>query len=163
MSAEARIALIGVVGALAGTLVGGGVTYAVTQDQISSQKVESRRTERLDAYAAYYGDSTRFWLEVFTITEAGEHPKSLTASQRTALNTLAETLTGEFVRLQLLAPTYVRAVAQRLNNVNTIALNALGSGAIQYRDYNQAAQEVTGNRGLIRQFAIAMRRDLGTR
>jgi hypothetical protein len=54
-----RIALIGVVASLLGTLIGGGVTYAVTQSQISSQKAESRRSERLDAYSTYLGDTNK--------------------------------------------------------------------------------------------------------
>ncbi len=64
LSLETRIALIGVVGALAGTLTGGLVTWLVTQDQLASQKTETRRAERLDAYSTYLGDAARLWTQV---------------------------------------------------------------------------------------------------
>jgi hypothetical protein len=162
MGAETRIALIGVVGALAGTLVGGLVTYAVTQQQISSQKAESRRTERLDAYSAYFGDSTKFWIDASTITEAGLHPKSITASQRTNLNSLAQTLIGEYARVSLLAPPRVRAAAKQLINANIDILNELGSGSIEYGPYERTLRRVQGKDSLLSQFDVAMRADLGT-
>ena len=84
MSLETRVAVIGVAGALAGTLVGGLVTYAVTQQQISSRSEPARRDERRDAYAKYFGDVTRLWTHVFAIMEGGDRPKSL-ASGRSKL------------------------------------------------------------------------------
>ena len=63
-SLEMRVALIGVVGALAGTLAGGLVTWAVTKDQLASQRADARRTERLTAYSQYFGDAASFWTQV---------------------------------------------------------------------------------------------------
>ena len=48
-SLETRIALIGVLGALAGTLTGGLVTWVVTQDQLSSQRAGPPRRERFES------------------------------------------------------------------------------------------------------------------
>ncbi len=159
MSAETRIALIGVFGALLGTLVGGGVTYAVTQSQISSQKAESRRTERLDAYSTYFGDSQKFAIEVQTITSEALHPKSVTAAQRTELNTFGETLIGDYARVVLLAPRHVGRVAGQLEGANVAIWNALASSSIHYRQFKGAGIR---ERGLIKQFALATRADLGT-
>jgi hypothetical protein len=162
MALETRIALIGVGGALLGTLVGGGVTYAVTQSQISSQKAESRRTERLDAYSTYFGDSEKFWVDVQTITREGLHPKAVTAAQRADLNVFGETLIGDYARVVLLAPLHVRDAATQLEAANVAVWNALAGGSIEYRRYAQLAREVILKKGLLKQFADAMREDLGT-
>jgi hypothetical protein len=161
MSLETRIALIGVLGALLGTLVGGGVTYAVTQSQISSQKEESRRSERLDAYSTYFGDSEKFWIDVQTITAEGLHPKAVTAAQRADLNTFGETLIGDYARVALLAPLHVRDVAAQLEKANVAVWNALAGGSIDYRAYAQVRDEVLLKHGMLKQFADATREDLG--
>src|SRR5262252_1058053 len=124
MSDGMRIALIGVVASLLGTLVGGAVTYAVTQSQISSQKAESRRAERLDAYSTYFGDSEKFWIEVQTITSEGLHPKAVTSVQRADLNTFGERLIGDYARVALLAPPRVREVASQLEGANVTGWNS---------------------------------------
>lgn len=165
MSDGMRIALIGVVGALLGTLVGGGVTYVVTQSQISSQRAEARRSERLDAYSTYLGDTEKFWNYTFTITKEGLTPKAVTATQRADLNNYGGTLIGDVARIGLLAPPHVALVAQQLYQANTAAWNALAGGAISYGDYDRAVNEALGTkkqRGLIPQFSEAIRADLGT-
>ena len=165
MSNETRIALIGVLGALAGTLVGGAVTYKVTQEQISSQRVESRRAERVDAYAKYFGDATRLWTRVFAMTEVDPRPKSLTDDELTDLNTIQETLNGEFALVVLLAPRPVRRVAQALNNVNTNVWNVLNLDRIDWKGYTAARDEAIGTKnatGLLKEFADAAKVDLGT-
>jgi hypothetical protein len=155
MSDGMRIALVGVVASLFGTLIGGGVTYAVTQSQISSQKAESRRTERLDAYSTYFGDSQKFSVEVQTLTSGNV----LTAAQRAELNTFGETLIGDYARVVLLAPRHVAHLAGRLEQSNVGVWNALVSRPIKYRKYIRAAKE---ERSLIRLFELATRNDLGT-
>jgi hypothetical protein len=162
MSDGMRIALIGVVASLLGTLVGGAVTYAVTQSQISSQEAESHRTERLDAYSTYFGDSEKFWIEVQTITNEGFRPKAVTTAQRADLNTYGETLIGDYARVTLLAPLRVRAVAGQLEGANVTGWNALVGGVIRYRVYDQTKNEVVLKNGLLKQFADVMRNDLGT-
>jgi hypothetical protein len=162
MSLETRIALIGIAGALAGTLAGGLITYKVTQEQISSERTESRRSERLDAYAKYFGDATRLWSQIVAITEVTPRPKNLTASQEADLDTLEKTLTGEFGLVVLVAPPRVRLVAQDLLGVNTTVWNALKTRPIDYRLYNQAKGRIYGKENLLRKFAVAVRSDLGT-
>src|SRR3954451_15014081 len=142
MSLETRIAVIGVAGALAGTLVGGLVTYGITQDQISSQKSEARRQQRLDAYAAFYADATKLWSQVYASVAVDPQPKSLDAATRGTLSTNQEELIAEFARLALLAPPHVRKVAQKLNNEDTNVWNALNARRIDYREYNRASNQV---------------------
>jgi hypothetical protein len=164
MSLETRIALIGVVGALTGTLVGGLVTYAITQEQISSQTSESHRQQRLDAYAAFFGDATKLWSQVFASVRVDPQPKSLDAATRGTLSAVQEELIAEFARLALLAPPRVRNVGQKLNNVDTDVWNALNARRIDYETYNRAASQIipAHGQGLLKQFADAMRQDLRT-
>src|SRR5436309_15307369 len=98
---ETRIALIGIVGALTGTLVGGLVTWAITQDQISSQKEEARRAERLDAYSQYFGDAARFWTQALTLYEVTPAPTRLNPADAASLQALQATLTQEYARVSL--------------------------------------------------------------
>ena len=159
MSDGMRIALVGVIASLLGTLIGGGVTYAVTQSQISSQKDEARRTERLDAYAAYLADTERFWVYAVTITEEGAQPKSVTAAQRAKLNTYSTTLIGDFVRTGLLAPPPVGLVAHDVQVTNLAGLNALVGDKINYQRF---ARLQFKNGTLVKQFGAATRADLGS-
>jgi hypothetical protein len=162
MSLETRIAVIGVAGALTGTLVGGLVTYAVTQDQISSQRTEARRDERRDAYAKYFGDASRLWTHVFAIMEGGDRPKTLSASDRTELSSLQETLTGEYALVALVAPKHVADVATDLYNIDLDVWNDLNSQPIFVRGYNQAKATVLGAKSPLRGFENVTRADLGT-
>jgi len=161
MSLETRIAVIGVVGALTGTLVGGLVTYAVTQQQISSQKTEARRAERRDAYAQYLGDATKLWTHVSAIMEGGSRPKALPASARSDLGTLEETVVGEYALVALVAPPRVGAVAYDLSNLFIDLWNALNSPRILVRDYNEASRTMLGAHSPLVGFEVAAREDLG--
>ena|SRR5215208_3759735 len=162
MSLETRIAVIGLAGALAGTIVGGAITYKVTQEQISSQRTESRRAERLDAYAKYFGDATKLWTRIFAFAEVEPRPKSLDEAELTDLNTIEETLTGEFALVVLLGPRPIRGVAQALHNVNTDVWNALNLDRIDWVGYRLAKKQATAKNGLLKQFADAAKADLGT-
>ena len=165
MSDGMRIAVLGIVASLLGTLIGGGVTYAVTQSQISSQRAESRRAERLDAYSTYLGDTGKFWNYTFTILNEGLQPKSVTAAQRADLNNFGGTLIGDFTRIGLLAPPRVAGVAQQLYLADTTAWGDLVGGRIRYGDYTRAYHAVQGTKtktGLVSQFRDAIREDLGT-
>jgi hypothetical protein len=159
MSDGMRIALVGVIASLLGTLIGGGVTYAVTQSQLSSQKAEARRTERLAAYSAYLADTERFWIYADTITEEGKTPKAVTAAQRASLNTYGETLVGDDVQIALLAPPRLGQLANEVQQANGTALNALLSGKISYRRFFPAEK---AKNSWLRQFGDATRADLGT-
>ena len=162
-SFETRIALIGVVGALAGTLVGGLVTWVVTQDQLSSQKAEARRAERLDAYTNYFGDAARLWTQEFSIVATRPRPKTLNGPQKAALTTLEETLTRDYALVALVAPKGVRTVARELNNADTDLGNALLGEQIDYRLYEQAkGKAAAGPSPLLLQFENAAKDDLGT-
>jgi hypothetical protein len=162
-SFETRIALIGVVGALAGTLVGGLVTWVVTQDQLSSQRADARRAERLDAYANYFGDAARLWTQEFSIVETRPRPRSLNGSQKADLTTLEETLTREYALVALAAPKSVRTVARELNNADTDLGNALLGERIDYRLYEQAkGKDAGGPSNFLLQFEGASQKDLGT-
>lgn len=159
MSDGMRIALIGVVASLLGTLIGGGVTYAVTQSQISSTKAESRRAERLNAYSAYLADTERFWIYISTITEEGLQPKAVTDAQRAELNTYGETLIGDYAQAGLLAPPSVGQFVRQLQRANIVGWNAVAGGSIDYRQLDKVELK---RDGLIKQFAAAMKEDLGT-
>ena len=160
MSDGMRIALVGVIASLLGTLIGGAVTYAVTQSQISSQKEESHRTERLDAYSTYVADTDKFWIYADTITEEGLTPKAVTAAQRASLNTYGETLVGDYVRTQLLAPPHVAQLVREVQQEGGAALNALLQDRIDYGQFTRAEKK---KNALLKQFGEAMRKDLGTR
>ena len=162
-SLETRIALIGVLGALAGTLAGGLVTWAVTQDQISSQRADTRRSERLDAYSKYFADAARLWTEAFNIYEVTPRPPRLSESQTAALKTLEETLTGDYALVALLAPDSVHNAARALNNADTAVWNALESDPIDNRLYEKAKKEAVGSsNNLLQRFSAAAKDDLGT-
>jgi hypothetical protein len=154
-----RIALVGVIASLFGTLIGGGVTYAVTQSQISSQKAEARRAERLDAYSTYLADTDKFWVYADTITEGGLKPKAVTGAQRAVLSTYGETLIGDYVRTALLAPPHVGELAREVQRANAVALNALLSGKIDYAEFTATENEKNGQ---LKQFGDSMKEDLGT-
>jgi hypothetical protein len=158
MSDGMRIALIGVVASLMGTLIGGGITYAVTQSQISSQEAESHRTERLDAYSTYFGESEKFLVDVQTITGEGLRPRAVTSAQRTDVNTFGETLIGDYARVVLLAPVHVVQLADQLQRENVEVWNDLVGGKIDYRHYDPAVSKLSV---LIRQFTHATRKDIG--
>lgn len=165
MSLETRIAVIGVVGALTGTLVGGLVTYAVTQQQISSQKSESRRADRLNAYSNYFGDAARLWTQVTATVDVAPRPTRLQPSERQDLKELEATLTRDYALVALVAPEHVRNVAQELNGANTTVWNALNSVPIDYALYAEAHRQIypkhTEN-SLLRQFTNEARSDLDT-
>lgn len=162
LSLETRIALIGVVGALAGALVGGLITWKVTQEQLSSQRVDARRAERLDAYSRYFGDAARLWTQAVDIAEVTPRPTRLSESDAASLRTLEETLTREYALVALLAPDSVRSVARRLNAADTEVGNALQSTPIEYGVYKDARDKAAGPDKLLAQFAVAAQRDLGT-
>src|ERR1051325_9384756 len=138
MGLETRVALIGVVGALAGTLAGGLVTWQITHEQISSQRADAHRTERLNAYATYFGDANRLWSQVFIAYEVTPAPRRLTASQTADLKDLEETLIRDYALVALVAPPNVRDVARRLSDASTDAWNALHTSPIDRRLYLQA-------------------------
>jgi hypothetical protein len=163
-SLETRIALIGVLGALAGTLTGGLVTWVVTQDQLSSQRADARRAERLDAYSNYLGDAARLWTQVSLLYDQTPPPKKLTTSDIAALKTLQATLTREYSVVALVAPERIRKLARALNEANTAAGNALESDPILKSDYKRAYALGAGSpNNFLQQFATAVRSDLGTR
>lgn len=163
LSLETRVALIGVVGALAGTLAGGLVTWVVTQDQIASQRADTRRAERLDAYAKYFGDAARLWTQVFNVYEVTPRPTRLSDSDTAALKALEETLTREYALIALLAPDSVRNVARELNDANTAVWNALHSDPIDHETYEDAKERAAvGPTNLLKRFSDAAKRDLGT-
>ncbi len=163
MSLETRIAVIGVVGALTGTLVGGLVTYAVTQQQISSQKSESRRSDRLTAYSNYFGDAARLWTQVFAAVEVTPRPTRLQPSETQDLKELEATLTRDYALVALVAPQRVRSAAQALNGANTAVWNALNSVPINYHDYAKVRPQIaTPGDNLLRRFTNEARRDLGS-
>jgi hypothetical protein len=163
LSLQTRIALIGVAGALAGTLAGGLVTWYVTQEQIESQRADTRRAERLDAYAKYFGDAARFWTQVGTVYEVMPRPKRLSESDTAALKALLETLTREYAHIALLAPDRVRNVARELHSANTDVWNALQTSPIDHELYEDARRRATGRpSNLQREFVDAAQEDLGT-
>jgi hypothetical protein len=163
LSLETRIALIGVVGALAGTLTGGLVTWVVTQDQLASQRADTRRAERLDAYSKYFADAARLWTLVFNIYEVTPRPTRLNDSKIAALKALEETLTREYALIALLAPNSVRSVARELSNADVDVGNALQSDPIKHGLYKKAMKQAAGApNNLLRQFSAAAREDLGT-
>jgi hypothetical protein len=163
LSLQTRVALIGVVGALAGTLAGGLVTWVVTKDQLSSQRAESRRAERLDAYAEYFGDAARLWTQVFTFYEVTPRPTELSEADTAALKALEETLTREYALVTLLAPESVHSAARELNDANTDVWNALQSYPIDRSLYQDAKKRATGRpTNLLQRFLAAAKEDLGT-
>jgi hypothetical protein len=163
LSLETRIALIGVVGALAGALVGGLITWKVTQEQLSSQKADARRAERLDAYSTYFGDAARLWTQAIDIAEVTPRQTMLSNSQAASLRTLEETLTREYAVVALLAPDSVRNVARKLNAADTEVGNALQTSPIEYGAYREAVgKAASGPNNLLAQFEAAAQRDLGT-
>jgi hypothetical protein len=163
LSLEMRIALIGVLGALAGTLTGGLITWVVTQDQLSAQRADTRRAERLDAYSKYFGDAARLWTQVGNIYEVTPRPKSLNASQTATIKSLEETLARDYALVVLLAPERVRKIARELNVADTYVGNALQSSPIRTGLYEQAKnQAVLGPSPLLKQFSDAAEKDLGT-
>jgi len=162
MSLETRIAVIGVVGALTGTLVGGLVTYAVTQQQISSQKSESRRADRLSAYSNYYGDASRLWAEVFQDVEVTPRPTHLDPSARKEVKDVETTLTRDYALVALVAPQHLRQVAHDLAVTNTKVWNALNSDPIDYALYTEARGEIRGANSPLTRFTDEARRDLGS-
>jgi len=163
LSLELRTALIGIISALVGTLVGGAVTWAITHEQIANEKTEARRAERLDAYSKYFGDAARLWTEVFDVYEVTPPPKTLTAAETTPIKELQATLTREYALVALVAPDSVRNVARQLNNVNTDVYNALASVPIQQAQYERAKRQATeGQTNLLAAFLDAAKRDLGT-
>ena len=162
-SMEMRIALIGIAGALAGTLAGGLVTWAVTKDQLASQRADARRTERLTAYSQYFGDAASLWTQVFDIYEVSPRPPSLTRAQTAGLRKLEERLTREYALVALLAPDHLRSLARELNNADTDVGNALGTDPIDYEGYKEAMKQVVGPNSLLRQFTDAAKKDIGTR
>ena len=150
-------------GALAGTLAGGLVTWVVTQDQLASQRADTRRAERLDAYSKYFGDAARLWTQVFTIYEVTPRPTRLSESETAALKTLQETLTREYALIALLAPESVRNVARELNEANTDVWNALQSSPIDHEGYEDARKRASGvPTNLLQEFRDAAQEDLGT-
>jgi hypothetical protein len=161
---EMRIALIGIVGALAGTLVGGVITWKVTQDQLSSQRADARRAERLDAYSTYLGDAGRLWTQAIDIYQVRPRPTRLDSGQAASLARLAETLTRDYSVIALLAPDSVRNVARKLNIADTAVLNVLQDQQIEYEGpYTNALSKATvGPNNLLAQFSAAAKRDLGT-
>jgi hypothetical protein len=162
LSLETRIALIGVVGALAGALVGGLITWKVTQEQLSSQKADARRAERLDAYSTYFGDAARLWTQVVDVYEVTPRPTRLSDSEAASLRALEETLTREYALVALLAPDSVRTVARKLNSADTEVGNALQSIPIEHGLYEDALNKAAGPNKLLAQFAAAAQKDLGT-
>jgi hypothetical protein len=163
LSLETRIALIGVVGALAGTLTGGLVTWFVTQDQLASQRADARRAERLDAYANYLGDASRLWTQVGQVYEVTPRPKSLSESETAALKAVEETLARDYALVALLAPKRVHDVARELNGADTAVWNALQSAPIDVALYREAKKKVIeGQDNLLLRFLAVSRKDLGT-
>jgi hypothetical protein len=163
MSLETRIAVIGVVGALTGTLVGGLVTYAITQQQISSQKSESRRAERLNAYSTYLGDASRLWTQVFQAVEVTPRPDRLQPSEKQDLKELEETAARDYAAVALVAPQQVRGAAKDLNGANTTVWNALNTFPIDYTLYADAKRHIVPEKAsLLARFRDEARRDLGT-
>jgi hypothetical protein len=161
LSLETRVALIGVVGALAGTLAGGLVTWVVTQEQLESQRTDARRVERRDAYARYFGDAARLWTQVFTVYEVTPRPTTLTAAETSDLEELQETLTRDYALVALLAPPDVIEVARDLNNANTDVWNALHTDPIDHELYTQAKKLANGPpTSLLAQFASVAKEDL---
>lgn len=162
-SLEFRIALIGVLGALAGTLAGGLITWAVTQDQVAAQRSDARRAEKLDAYATYFGDAARLWTQVFNVYEVTPRPTRLSAADSASLETLMETLTRDYALVALLAPDRVREVARQLNNANTAVGNALRTIPIDRAGYTNAMRRAAARENsLLPQFLNAAKEDLGT-
>jgi len=163
VSLQTRIALIGVLGALAGTLVGGLITWVVTQDQIASQRADARRAERLDAYSEYFADAARLWTQVFTIYEVTPRPTRLSQSETAALKALQETLTREYALVTLLAPERVHNVARELNAANTDVWNALQSYPINQKLYRNAKKRANAlPTNLLQEFLATAKKDLGT-
>jgi hypothetical protein len=159
MSDGMRIALVGVIASLVGTLIGGGVTYAVTQSQISSTKAESRRAERLNAYSGFSGDTQRFWIYVGTIIDQGLHPSAITSAQRAGLNTYGEALIGDWAQIRLLAPRQVAHIAGELETMNVQGWNYLAGGTIRYKKLARLQAPLSRE---FKQFAHVTRADLGT-
>jgi hypothetical protein len=159
VSLETRIALIGVVGALVGALTGGLVTWVVTQDQIASQRVDSHRAERLDAYSKYFGDAAYFANVVFTLYDKTPTPKSLPGPEVATLRTLGATLERDYALVDLLAPEGVRRVALDLLNSDIDLGNALESSPILVHLFNEATRD---NESSLQKFVDAARHDLGS-
>jgi hypothetical protein len=160
---ETRIALIAVVGALAGTLAGGLLTWMVARDQFASQRSEVRREERLDAYSKYFGDAARLWTQVFNFYEVTPRPRTLSRAESAQLDHLLETLTRDYALVAMLAPNSVRSVARELNNADTDVGNALQSEPIDHPLYLSARKRATeGSNNLLLRFSEAAKKDLGT-
>ena len=159
MSFQTRIALIGVTGALAGTLAGGLITWVVTQEQIDSQRADARRAERLTAYTEYFGDAARLWTQVSLVYDTTPRPARLSPSQTADLKQLQEQLTRNYARVVLVAPATLHAHARELNQANVDAWNALQSEPIDHDLYVGA--RARANR-LLRRFLAAAQSDVGT-
>ena len=152
-----------VAGALAGALTGGLVTWSITQDQLSSQKAGARRTERLEAYAQYFGDAARLWMQAFTLYEVTPPPK-LSPAEAGALKALEATVTQEYARVALLAPDRVHSAARALNDATTQVGNALEADPIDAKLYAKVRARIVGTPdNLLQRFASAARADLGSR
>jgi hypothetical protein len=158
-SLETRIALIGVTGALVGAAIGGLVTWVVTQDQIASQRVDTRRAERLAAYSKYFGDAAYFVNLTSTLYDKTPAPTSLRGSDIATLKSLGATLEREYALVDLLAPTPVRSAALDLLNADIDVGNALESTPIRAQLLNKA---MTDSSSLIQEFVGAARSDLDT-
>ena len=164
LSLQARLALLGIAGALLGTLTGGLVTWLVTRDQLAAQRADTRRAERLNAYSTYYGDTAQFWTKVFDLYAVTPRPKRLQESDKAALRTLKESLTRDFALVSMLAPDRVSRVAGKLYVADIQVGNALESDPIVPGLYERSAKQVNGGRTpLLKQFVRAARRDLHTK
>jgi hypothetical protein len=162
LSIETRIALIGVLGALAGTVVGGLITWAIANTQIQAQRQDAQLAERRVAYSTYFGDAAQLWTQVQVVGARHPHPTSLSASEAGALNALEERLTKEYALLVLLAPANVHAAASNLNQQDTAVQNVLLGKPIMWADYDVVYEKATGGTdNLLVQFIDAAKKDLG--
>ena len=163
LSLQMRLAILGIAGALLGTLAGGLVTWFVTQDQLASQRADARRAERLDAYSRYLGDAARLRAQVLGITEVTPRPARLSKSDAAAVKSIVETLTQDYVLVALVAPESVHDVARELINADIDIGNALETEPIKYQAYTRATMQATeGPNNFLKQFTAAAKKDLGT-
>jgi hypothetical protein len=169
-STENRVALIGVAAALLGSLVGGIVTWGVTQEQIASQREDARRAERLAAYETFAADAYAFWnqAQIFvrqdTMSSSSLSLTSVTLTRRQlqTLDASQAKLTPADVLVTLFAPDSVAKSARYVTSLTDSIWELLHSpGASLSSGKEGFYGQKDADRIALTQFLSESRQDLG--
>lgn len=160
-----RIAVLGAVAALGGSLIGGLVTWLVTHESVVSERDAVRRAERRDAYAMYYGDAaalaTRAALDARLLVPQRGVPRTSPVERDRLLAELdrrAEELAKDQALVVLLGPKRVSDAAFALDSADRTLRDAIT--AQPYDDEERlVAQHKTAS--ALNTFAVEAKRDLG--